>query len=925
MQLRTTKTFQYSGKHLENVDNRSRNENNIPNDFCWKTYVNLLRTNTIVNNTNAYSHYNKYGKNHEGIFNAYWREIYNIPNTFSEISYGKYLIECGNPLIFSDNKDMYLYYVKVGSTEYPLNDVYDRCHFEIPTIFSCEVFQKYYNDILGANETNVTDVNLYYIYHTQPTIYPLDDGYLRLLYNSPDDLDCAVFKIHNKLSIGLTDEECYKMFDENRETMPLDDKYMRILYKIPTEFDCTVFSKFYGLKFINNNYCYKTYADNIKKYPLNDEYMRTRFKSPMDINCTVFKKRYSKLINSQTKDNDIYELISKKGDKFPLDEEYYDILYKKEENDLFDWKLYLETYPDRFSAESPKIGDVYKLYYEGKELMNSNGENDEYHSAVYKIPKSFVMDQYRKLHDCILPDKCDNLFVFKYYTKQINLIDIYNSYKEKNDKTKDAVDFIGRYEYIAKAAKLDETNMRELFMLKDFAASYYKSAPSKGEKVVTVKNEVKETFEEPVVKKVYRIETETKTRLKLKPKKAIVNNNLSKSRAELDAENIKAESRNKLMSILMNDTAEMDEIAISMGGELSMAGMNGNYNYDSSESEEEEEEETEYEDYEDSREICEEVTEYITKEIFKTVSTTATSLCYKIYNSDLVVNKTTSVNTILSHVRKYNYSLYLCLRYRSGIFNLDIPVIKKVSPVNANKNALFFCFEKDKPIIYDVLINNMNFLGREWSHTIVCSNDNSNYIKTIIQRLQLPISVEVLDAKNITFDEINNDLLTVDFWNKFKGDYIFVYNELVILNDKSQFILDKAISNRCNFVGASLPGEDGYSRSNGKYGFCSLRNKNYMLDILGNDYNLDILDSYNTFDTSISKSLTLSKVSEFILYTTNLKHAKGDTHLDDCSTIIDYCTQLVDTIKYKYMHSERMIVDNSKKQFRKIDAAFSIY
>ena len=192
--------------------------------------------------------------------------------------------------------------------------------------------------------------------------------------------------------------------------------------------------------------------------------MRTRFKSPTDINCTVFKKRYSKLINSQTKDNDIYELISKKGDKFPLDEEYYDILYNKDENDSFDWKLYLETYPGKFDAESQKIGNVYKLYYKGKDLMNANGENDEYHRAIYNIPKSFIMDQYRKLHDCILPDKCDNLFVFKYYTKQINLIDIYNSYKENNDQTENANNFIGRYEYIANATNLDETKMRELFM-----------------------------------------------------------------------------------------------------------------------------------------------------------------------------------------------------------------------------------------------------------------------------------------------------------------------------------------------------------------------------------------------------------------------------------------------------------------------------
>ena len=100
--------------------------------------------------------------------------------------------------------------------------------------------------------------------------------------------------------------------------------------------------------------------------------------------------------------------------------------------------------------------------------MNNNNENDIYHRTIYKIPNDFDVDNYRKLHDCILPDKCDNFFVFKYHSKNINLIDIYNSYKANNDTTEGAVKFIERYEYITNGTKLDECEKRELFMLKDF-------------------------------------------------------------------------------------------------------------------------------------------------------------------------------------------------------------------------------------------------------------------------------------------------------------------------------------------------------------------------------------------------------------------------------------------------------------------------
>ena len=189
--------------------------------------------------------------------------------------------------------------------------------------------------------------------------------------------------------------------------------------------------------------------------------------------------------------------------------------------------------------------------------------------------------------------------------------------------------------------------------MKDFVASYYKSAPSKHEKVVTVETILKEIIEEPVVKNVFRIETETKRRLI--PKK-IEQKIKPKSNSVSATEKAKAESMNTLMSILMNDSAALDDISNSMGGELSAIMNNGNYNYGTDIIEPESVEnnivEPEYEEYEEQREICDEVTEYIKKEVSKKVYTDSKSLCYKMYNSDLVVNKSTSVNTILNQCAK---------------------------------------------------------------------------------------------------------------------------------------------------------------------------------------------------------------------------------------------------------------------------------
>lgn len=177
-----------------NLDTINKINNNIPENFNWKVYVNITKDNSLTNVNLAYNHYIRVGRHNSIIYNQYWKNIYEIPSKFNEDIYKKYLKTKVNlNLSFKSNQDLYHFYNIQGKILYPLNDEYYKLYYDIPNEFDTNIYSTIYSEVTYNNV-----IELYEFYNNNKNQYPLDDNYYRLYYNIPDDFDLINYNIlHN--------------------------------------------------------------------------------------------------------------------------------------------------------------------------------------------------------------------------------------------------------------------------------------------------------------------------------------------------------------------------------------------------------------------------------------------------------------------------------------------------------------------------------------------------------------------------------------------------------------------------------------------------------------------------------------------------------------------------------------------------------
>lgn len=116
---------------------------------------------------------------------------------------------------------------------------------------------------------------------------------------------------------------------------------------------------------------------------------------------------------------------------------------------------------------------------------------------------------------------------------------------------------------------------------------------------------------------------------------------------------------------------------------------------------------------------------------------------------------------------------YLCWKYLPNIRDKIIDNIPKKSKYE----AVFLDF-RSFPHIEFIIRNAIIKLGKDWSHTIICGNQNLQFMQKLCQRISPNIRLIQLNINNIDYIEDYNKLLTsVSFWNKFHGEKILIHQE----------------------------------------------------------------------------------------------------------------------------------------------------
>jgi hypothetical protein len=245
------------------------------------------------------------------------------------------------------------------------------------------------------------------------------------------------------------------------------------------------------------------------------------------------------------------------------------------------------------------------------------------------------------------------------------------------------------------------------------------------------------------------------------------------------------------------------------------------------------------------------------------------------YLSNFNENSCMSNETNTIEKYKHNYNLKPNFKKFINICKKYLQYIPDTSTKRITKDNLFEAVYIEFRILdhSEAIVKNcINMLDEQWSHTIVCGNDNCEQMYNICEKINNGIKIIKLDMNNVTYNDYNNLLLTKEFWNMFKGEKILLYqsDSLILKHNIGDFL-------NYDFVGAPF-------NKNSKVilgmeqvgnGGLSLRSKSTMIEILNNKDRCDTQYS----NVSLSHKITnkLDNILEDIFFCQNMQNLKiGD-------------------------------------------------
>ncbi len=180
-----------------------------------------------------------------------------------------------------------------------------------------------------------------------------------------------------------------------------------------------------------------------------------------------------------------------------------------------------------------------------------------------------------------------------------------------------------------------------------------------------------------------------------------------------------------------------------------------------------------------------------------------------------------------------------------------LPLLKyKILPniLTTSKYESIFIDFRCLPNIETVIRNAVYKLGDGWSHTVICGNQNVDFMKNICSKISTNIKIIQLNYDNVSIDEYNKLLLSSDFWNMFHGEKLLIYQEdaFIFKNNISEFL-------HWDYIGAPFLHEIAPGLKVGNGGL-SLRTKSKMLECLQNNVHNNINEDVFFAKTLFSKN-----------------------------------------------------------------------
>jgi len=233
----------------------------------------------------------------------------------------------------------------------------------------------------------------------------------------------------------------------------------------------------------------------------------------------------------------------------------------------------------------------------------------------------------------------------------------------------------------------------------------------------------------------------------------------------------------------------------------------------------------------------------------------------KIYNKYIINNFCELYNITKNELNNndHNYFRFLCFSYIEFIKKLDIPILK----MNNRYETVFIEF-RILPHVEFIIRNAMIKLGGDWSHTIVCGNQNYDFIINICSTISPNINIIKLDLDNLLVNDYNNLLTSIEFWDLFKGEKLLIYQEdsIMFKNNINNFLI-------YDYIGAPFPKYVNDTPNLVGNGGFSLRSKSKMISVINR---ISIYDTiFNSSTLHYMKNNGLTTPPEDVYFSKNLQ------------------------------------------------------
>ena len=233
----------------------------------------------------------------------------------------------------------------------------------------------------------------------------------------------------------------------------------------------------------------------------------------------------------------------------------------------------------------------------------------------------------------------------------------------------------------------------------------------------------------------------------------------------------------------------------------------------------------------------------------------------KIYEKNTMNSFCEMYNVTKTELNKddHIYFRFLCFSYIEFIRNINIPSIKL-----GNRYEAVFIEFRILPHTEFIIRNTIIKLGSDWSHTIICGNQNYVFFKQLFNNISPNINIIKIELDNLLVNDYNNLLTSIEFWKLFSGEKILIYQEdsIMFKNNINDFLI-------YDYIGAPFPKTQNDTPNLVGNGGFSLRSKTKMIDVINK---ISINDTiFNSSTLNYMKNNGLTTPPEDVYFSKNIQ------------------------------------------------------